>query len=553
MTTRPIPIDFTAPEPGSSGSSNWNKVRHAVKVASVMKDQDRKDTLAVSSASTSASAAFARSLVLFTGFLFRRPSKLFRPSRVDTWAGLRQLAISSDQTLSASFIRDLLRRKTGLIAITLTILPPLIVNTTMGFLLFTSHSFFSLSLAKLPFFQNHTTSNSNDDFGESIDGIETKNPNSSKDNVARYHAPLDIYGRKKQLRNEEEEEEINLDTLLRGPSIIPNHPTLLSAIAGAGAGLVQGAAFTPVENVVRFLHQSTTSLTSMAAKFLHLPIRNVPQAFDLSQPATPVQAIKNLFASETWRKTNSWWTGWRWAVARDALSYSCFFAAFDITRRVGLRVKALFGGSIQPGWENILVLDFPSEDESISKTKQQILDQHVPTKARVAQALTIVTGGVLASILAELVGRPFRACQKIMLIDAKLQEELKFKSKAAPSQTGLKSSYTSSYNTSSRSTQSMESILKYGHGSPKGYKTNWEPIIKTFRKRGFQPFLQPDKPPITPPSPTPTTTSAKSVESLLLHKQSKLMRVSKRIGYRLAAVGPWGFGFLVWAWVGGEV
>jgi len=50
---------------------------------------------------------------------------------------------------------------------------------------------------------------------------------------------------------EEEEEEITLETLLRGPHIIPRHPTLLSAIAGAGAGLVQGMAFTPVENLVR--------------------------------------------------------------------------------------------------------------------------------------------------------------------------------------------------------------------------------------------------------------------------------------------------------------
>ncbi|WVW81653.1 hypothetical protein I302_103648 [Kwoniella bestiolae CBS 10118] len=481
MTSRPIPIDFTAPDEGQSQSqssnspkTNWRKVRHAVKVASAVKDKDRlsgADTLAVSSTSSSASAAFARSLVLFTGFLFRRPSKLFRPSRVDTWAGLRQLAISSDQTLSPSFIRNLLKRKTGLIAITLTILPPLLVNTTMGFLLFTSHSFFSLSLMKLQFFQ--------------------RPKENTKDGA------------------EEEEEEINLDTLLRGPSIIPNHPTLLSGIAGAGAGLVQGAAFTPVENVVRFLHQSTTSLTSMAARFLNLPIRNVPKAFDASQPATPIQAIKNLFAGETWRKSHSWWTGWRWAVARDALSYSCFFAAFDITRRVGLRVKALFGGSIQPGWDNILILDFPSEDPSSSTSPQNTTPQPVPTIARVAQASTIVTGGVLASILAELVGRPFRACQRIMSVDAQLQLEAAKRYKAG-----------------------VEPILVGG----KGYGGKWEPIIRTYRQRGLRPFLQPDKPPVR-----------------LVQRQGRMTRMAKRVGWRLAAVGPWGFGFLVWAWVGGEV
>ncbi|WRT63523.1 uncharacterized protein IL334_000428 [Kwoniella shivajii] len=539
MTSFPIPIDFTAPDPDSASSpgpskakSKWNKVRHAVKVSSTIKENDRlskADTLAVGSTTSSASAAFARSLVLFTGFLFRRPSKLFRPSRVDTWAGLRQLAISSDQTLSPSFIRDLLKRKTGLIAITLTILPPLIINTTMGFLLFTSHSLFSLSLAKLPFFQKPKSPSTITTTNEDGEEIEIENTDKDRDR-ARYHSPL--IGRK----GEPEEEEINFDTLLRGPSIIPNHPTILSAIAGAGAGLVQGAAFTPVENVVRFLHQSTTSLTAMAANFLKLPIRNVPKAFEGSQPATPIQAIKNLFASETWKKNSSWWTGWRWAIARDALSYSCFFAAFDVTRRIGLRVKALFGGSIQPGWDNFLVLDFPSgtanSDTSPNKrqatllgnaTGSEIEDQPVPTVARVAQAATIVTGGVLASILAELVGRPFRACQKIMMIDsqAQLQASIRYQGGIQP-------------------------ILIGGTKNPSGGRFHkWDPIIETFKERGFRPFLQPDKPPLN-------LMSTKPIDEMV-QKQGKITRMAKKMGWRMAAVGPWGFGFLVWAWVGGEI
>lgn len=59
---------------------------------------------------------------------------------------------------------------------------------------------------------------------------------------------------------EEEEEEITLETLLTGPHIIPRHPTLLSALAGAGAGLVQGLAFTPVENLVRYVRHILTKL-----------------------------------------------------------------------------------------------------------------------------------------------------------------------------------------------------------------------------------------------------------------------------------------------------
>ena len=116
-----------------------------------------------------------------------------------------------------------------MIALTLTIIPPLAINTTLGFLLFTSHSIFALGLARIPFFQHHhhheQTTALND--REAVDNID-----------------------------EEEEEEITLETLLRGPHIIPRHPTLLSAIAGAGAGLVQGMAFTPVENLVRSVSSS---------------------------------------------------------------------------------------------------------------------------------------------------------------------------------------------------------------------------------------------------------------------------------------------------------
>ena len=116
-----------------------------------------------------------------------------------------------------------------MIALTLTIIPPLAINTTLGFLLFTSHSIFALGLARIPFFQHH----------HHHEQTPALNDRETVDNI-----------------DEEEEEEITLETLLRGPHIIPRHPTLLSAIAGAGAGLVQGMAFTPVENLVRSVSSS---------------------------------------------------------------------------------------------------------------------------------------------------------------------------------------------------------------------------------------------------------------------------------------------------------
>jgi hypothetical protein len=167
------------------------------------------------------------------------------------------------------------------------------------------------------------------------------------------------------------------------------------------------------------------------------------------------------------------------------VSYSCFFAAFDMTRRMGLRVKAFFGGGVQNDWGNFITLGFPTSPAEPSST---------PAVARVAQATTIVTGGVIASLAAEMAGRPFKACQRMM----------------------------------QQAKQSGSSTRSF------------EPIVQTYRTQGLRPFLHPKD------GSSPTYSTSASLDS-------RLRRSLKRVGWRLAAVGPWGMGFLVWAWVGGEV
>jgi hypothetical protein len=151
------------------------------------------------------------------------------------------------------------------------------------------------------------------------------------------------------------------------------------------------------------------------------------------------------------------------------VSYACFFAAFDMSRRLGLRVKAFFGGGIQQGWGNFIALDI--NQDSTGKA---------PTIARVAQAVTIVTGGVVASVTAEVAGRPFKACQNLR--QAK------------------------------------------------------KPVLHVLRTEGVRPFIRSTHP-ITALDPS----------------TGVLRRTLRRGVFRLAAVGPWGAGFLVWAWVGGEI
>lgn len=213
----------------------------------------------------------------------------------------------------------------------------------------------------------------------------------------------------------------------------------MSGIAGAGAGIIQGLAFTPVENLVRLLRDSATSTTGLLIRTLRLPIRANSPLNDVNVPSNPLQAIKTFLSSSSWKKNDSWWHGWKWTVGRDALSYSCFFAAFDVSRRVGLRVRS----AIEP-----------------------------ETPARVAQAATIVTGGVTASLAAEFVGRPFREAQRL----------------------------------------AQQRIT----------------VRQAIRQNGYRPFF-------------------------IKGGISTTGTILQRTAWRLAAVGPWGFGFLVWAWVGDEI
>lgn len=160
-----------------------------------------------------------------------------------------------------------------------------------------------------------------------------------------------------------------------------------------------------------------------------------------------------------------------------------FFASFDITRRCGLRVKALFGGQPDPQWSGFVSIT-SSDTSSSSPTA-------TPTRARVAQATTIVAGGVTASILAELAGRPFRTCQRLMT----------------------------------------------DHSNTRPIMTHGNPVFEMYKSQGIRPFFR---------KIGAVSTSSDTVEK-------GFGRMMKRFGWRLAAVGPWGAGFLVWAWVGGEV
>jgi hypothetical protein len=126
------------------------------------------------------------------------------------------------------------------IVVAASLLPPLLVNTTLGFLLFSSHSLLSLWLARLPYFHRRVVDPVSEEHQDLLDELIQRDFLGGLDGdygVATGDAIV--------------EEEVTFETIIRGPRTIPAHPTLLSAIAGAGAGVIQGMAFTPIENIVK--------------------------------------------------------------------------------------------------------------------------------------------------------------------------------------------------------------------------------------------------------------------------------------------------------------
>lgn len=189
----------------------------------------------------------------------------------------------------------------------------------------------------------------------------------------------------------------------------------------------------------------------------------------------------------------------------SSASYSIFFATFDVTRRVGVRVKSVMsqraGGPVDGSAAD-------AEDEAAALRAAALAPpSQTPTSARLAQALTIVTGGVVAAHFAEISGRPFRACQRYASTANAERLRLQDAGKAVPD--------------------------RYLH-----------PVKYVWQHHGLRGFMHRDEAPLA----AKHQAEAKSRGPLRM-----VARVAGRVAWRVASVGPWGIGFLVFAWIGGEV
>lgn len=248
--------------------------------------------------------------------------------------------------------------------------------------------------------------------------------------------------------------------------------------------------------------------------------RTIRQSIGL--PKTP-QDVKNFFGiGDGFIKA---WQGAKWTISRDAVAYGVFFAAFDVSRRTGLAVKVMTT-------ERVTGRKIVSSDEVMATPAGALLTPLAPTSARLAQAVCLVTGGISASLLAEYVSRPFRILEDAWKTQERTASGLSFR----PSPThgsAAKTGRTRPFNGRDVRPRKLVSEIYHSQG-----------VRGFFRNPADLHPLKPRRADAPPTNRADLSTST---------KRSAITQRLSRLGWRLVGVGPWGFGFLVFAYLGGEV
>jgi len=88
------------------------------------------------------------------------------------------------------------------------------------------------------------------------------------------------------------------------------------------------------------------------------------------------------------------WEGWRIGVAKDIVGFAAFFALFDVSRRTANSV----GRSISPKSPHV---------EEVAR------DRRLISYSRIVHGTILVTGGVVAGLVYEFIGRPFEVVRSL--------------------------------------------------------------------------------------------------------------------------------------------
>ncbi|KAF8919345.1 hypothetical protein CPB85DRAFT_1278680 [Mucidula mucida] len=164
---------------------------------------------------------------------------------------------------------------------------------------------------------------------------------------------------------------------------IGHHPTATAALSGAFAGGAQALVAAPAENA-RLLLEGGTVYHSWSHAWK-----------ETMEEARQVRS----WMKDVGDMAGRGWDGWGWGLAKDMCGFAVFFSIFEVTRRSALFVK---------DYTKTMAATEPGLEQASDKHREKFVG-HLP---RTFHGITLVTGGVVAGLAFELVGRPWDVARR---------------------------------------------------------------------------------------------------------------------------------------------
>ncbi|KAJ7470272.1 hypothetical protein FB451DRAFT_1037797, partial [Mycena latifolia] len=172
-----------------------------------------------------------------------------------------------------------------------------------------------------------------------------------------------------------------------------SHPTAMAALAGALAGGTQALVSAPVENA-RLLVEGSWSHAW----------KEVFRGTSPPPSASRHETIEEIRKVRSWMREVGDMAGRGWHAI--LIGFAAFFAIFEITRRIALNLKAVSRDATRP---------LESKGGS-----GQSFRNHLP---QFVHGVTLVTGGVIAGLSYEVIGRPWEVARHAVRLNLVTTQE----------------------------------------------------------------------------------------------------------------------------------
>ncbi|KAF8317443.1 hypothetical protein DL93DRAFT_571776 [Clavulina sp. PMI_390] len=227
--------------------------------------------------SNSLYAGIARSSIRTLALYFSRPVRLFRPSKASGWTSLRYAAQRDGASLTPKYITQHIKQH-GLSVLPRHFVPPLIINTALGTLLFTSYTVIGSELT-------------------------SSYPQTSSTLIA---------------------------------AVSGAGAGAIQALAGAPAENVR-----ILMERGSFNHDTSVSGWRHAWREVFVDPANLADARAYKPVRMRLSDMREakLVANELREMAGRGWNGWGWGLAKDVFGYGLFFAIFDVSRRAAIHTS----------------------------------------------------------------------------------------------------------------------------------------------------------------------------------------------------------------------